>query len=362
MKRWHVLYLGLLALCSCGNHEDKIKPTRKAISESVYSSVTVQPDSLYEAFAIVNGILEQNLVEEGDSVQKGTPLLQVVNTHPKIVSENARLRLDLARDNLYGNSPVLQGIADEIRSAELKYLNDSIAYFRQEKLWSQNIGSKVEYDRMKLNYELSLNSLMALEDTYIRTERDLNNQWQQAQNNYKTSMVQSDDYTVTSKINGKVYALYKNEGEIVTPQQPLALIGSANSFLLELLVDEVDIVKIELGQKVLVVLDAYQGQVFEAKVHKIYPRKFERNQTFLIEALFKDPPNVLYPGLAGEANIVLAHKTEALIIPKSFVLNGNEVRTSNGTKVITIGLQSMDSVEVLSGIDQNTWIYKPKLP
>ncbi|MBT8320705.1 MAG: efflux transporter periplasmic adaptor subunit, partial [Eudoraea sp.] len=35
-------------------------PTRTKLTESVYSSVTVQPDSLYQVYAAVGGILEKN--------------------------------------------------------------------------------------------------------------------------------------------------------------------------------------------------------------------------------------------------------------------------------------------------------------
>jgi hypothetical protein len=39
----------------------------------------VQPDSLYQVYAAIGGILDCNLGKEGDLVQKGTPLLQIIN-------------------------------------------------------------------------------------------------------------------------------------------------------------------------------------------------------------------------------------------------------------------------------------------
>ena len=39
--------------------------------------------------------------------------------------------------------------------------------------------------------------------------------------------------------------------------EPLASIGSATDFVIEMLVDEVDIVKISKDQKVIITLDAY---------------------------------------------------------------------------------------------------------
>ena len=347
-----------LTVLSCGTTEEKILPRLTNITESVYSSVTIQPDSLYKVYASINGILEQNLVEEGDIVLKGTSLIQVVNTTPKINLENARLSLDLSQKKLQGNTAILASLMDEIRTAKLSRSNDSLNYFRQKNLWSQNIGSKIDFDTKKLNYELSKNNVTQLQDNYQRTKDQLQTQLAQAKNNYSSSLVNSKDYTVRSKINGKVYALFKNPGEIVNTQEPLALVGSKSIFIIQMLVDEVDIVKINIGQKVVINLDAYNGEAFTSKVSKIYPKKDERNQTFVVEALFDTPPEVLYPGLSGEANILIAEKKEALIIPKEFLIDNNKVKTKDGILTIEVGLESMDKVEVLSGVTDKTWIYK----
>ena len=51
----------------------------------------------------------------------------------------------------------------------------------------------------------------------------------------------------------------------------MAIVGSANQFKLELEIDEFDIVKIKKGQLVLVSLDSYKGEAYEAVVQKINP-------------------------------------------------------------------------------------------
>jgi len=354
------LLLTYLLLLSCGNKQEKILPQKTALTESVYSSVTVQPDSLYQVYAAVAGILDNNLVEEGDTVQKGTSLVQIINNTPKLNTENAKLALQLAIDNYSGSSAILKALKDEIQAAMLTFQNDSINYFRQKRLWEQKIGSKVEFDNRKLAYELSRNNLTLLRSRYDRTQNELRTQVEQASNKLKTSQIAAEDFTVTSKINGKVYALFKQPGEIVTTMEPLASVGSASDFIIEMLVDEVDIVKLSVGQNVLVTLDAYRDEVFEAKVNKIYPRKDERSQTFKVEAIFKNPPKILYPGLAGEGNIIIAQKENVLTIPKSYLINGNQVETEDGLVSITIGLQNLNQVEILEGIDVSTPILKPE--
>jgi len=235
-----------------------------------------------------------------------------------------------------------------------------LIFFRQKNLWEQNIGSKVDFDTKKLNYQLSENNLQLLQSKYYRTENELQTAVKQAQNNYKTSLIATKDFTVRSKINGKVYALYKNAGEIITTIDPLAAVGSASDFIIEMLVDEVDIVKIVKGQKVIITLDAYTNDVFTGKVSKILPKKDERNQTFTVEALFDSPPKTLYPGLSGEANIIIATKKNVLTIPIAYLIDDNNVKTDDGLVQIETGLQNMEFVEILSGITKNTYIHKPK--
>jgi len=178
----------------------------------------------------------------------------------------------------------------------------------------------------------------------------------QAQNNYEVASIATKDFSIKSKLKGKVYALFKEPGEIVTSIEPLAAIGSANRFVIKLLVDEVDIVQIAETQEVLVELDAYNGQIFRAEVSKIYPKKDERNQTFTVEAIFVNLPEVLYPGLSGEANIIIAKKENTLTIPKSYLSENNKVKTDEGFVTVTTGLQNMENIEILSGITKDTYI------
>lgn len=350
----------LVIVISCTGKQERIQPKRTDITESVYTSITVQPDSLYQAYATINGIVETNFVEEGDTVSKGAALVQVVNTNPQLNTENAKLSLDLARKNFNGNSTVLNSIREEIGAAKLRLSNDSVNYCRQKNLWDQQIGSKVEFDTKKLAYELSQNNLNLLEDKFERTRDELQTQLQQAENNYRTALTTTDDFTIESKINGKVYAVYKNPGEIVNTMEPLASVGSSSVFIIEMLVDEVDIVKIRRGQQVVLTLDAYNDEVFTASVHKIYPKKDQRNQTFVVEAFFEEQPNVLFPGLSGEANIVIAKRTNSITIPRRYLLPGGLVLTPDGEVNVETGLESMDRIEILSGITEETWLVIPE--
>lgn len=350
--------LSCLLLLSCANKENGIFPERKSITESVYTSITIQPDSLYKVYSSVQGIMETQFLEEGDAVEKGDAIAQIKNTSSQLQQSNDGLSLELAREQSYGNTSVLKTIQNDIKSAQLKLNNDSINFYRQQRLWSNNIGSKATYENKKLNYELSKTTLESLLKKYEMTQLELATQMKQAANRYKSSTASSEDFKITSAITGTVYAFYKKSGEIVNVQEPIALIGSDSLFIIEMLVDEKDIVKIARGQSVRVILDAYQEQLFIATVSKIYPKKDDRTQTFTVEAVFEKQPSVLYPGLTGEGNIIIAQRENVLVIPKDYLIGQDQVRTSDGLVTIETGLENMDSIEIISGITEHTRLIK----
>ncbi len=351
----------LFLLCfSCGQDREKVLPQKTKLTSSVYASATIQPDSLYQIYAVVAGILEDNLVEEGDLVHKGDALLKINDRAPKLNADNAYLSLQQSKENFQGNAAILKEIEDEIYSARLKFNNDSINFSRQKRLWEQNIGSKAEFDTRKLAYELSANQLKQQRARYARTKYDLETKMAQAKNSYTTTKIITDDYTVNSKINGRVYALFKEPGELVNTLEPLGAIGSASNFKIVMLIDEVDIIKIRVDQLTLITLDAYPKEVFTARVSKIYPQKDERSQTFKIEAIFSKTPSILYPGLAGEGNIVIAEIENALTIPREYLLNGDKVETEDGIVQVKVGFQNLERVEIISGISETTLLLKPK--
>jgi len=357
MIKYTLRVLFLVFLTSCGDQEQRIQASRTTITEAVYASVTVQPDSLYRVHAVVNGILDKILVQEGSVFRKGQALFQIINNSPKLNAENAKLTLQLAQENFRGRDALLSNIKKEIDAAQLKYDNDSVNFYRQKNLWEQKIGSKGEFDTKKLVLELSTNNLNLLKSRYTQTKNELETQLRQAENNYRSAMSTSGDFTVNAVINGKVYAVHKEQGEIVNAMEPLATVGSEKSFVIDMLVDEVDVVKLSVGQLVIVSLDAYPDEIFTARVSRIYPKKDERNQTFKVEALFEERPKILYPGLSGEGNIHISTKKEALVIPKQYLTGKNTVRTDEGIVEVRTGLQTLDSIEILSGITANTWIY-----
>lgn len=354
-----VFLLPLIFLSACQSETETLTPVRQAITESVYASGLIKSENQYEAFATVSGIVNQVFVHEGAAVEMGTPLLSVVNDAQQLTTENAKLSADLNALNL--NS----GKVDEAKSfvslmnSELE--NATIMLKRQQNLWSQNVGTRIELEQKELAVKRSTNSLKSAKEKLKDLERQLAFQSKQAQNNLKISRKNTSDYLLKSKVKGTVYQLSINEGELISPQKSVAIIGDSQSYLLEMQVDEYDIVSIKTGMPVLVTLNSYRDSVFNAVVTRINPLMNLQSKTFTIEAKFVYPPNILYPNISFEANIVLRTKKNALLIPRNYLINDSTVVNKAGKQLtVKTGLKDYQMVEILSEISPNEELIIPE--
>jgi multidrug efflux pump subunit AcrA (membrane-fusion protein) len=359
LKWFVVLFFISLNFAACQEEKEGIQPEKGTLTESVYSSVIIEPDSFYKVYASVRGIIDEINVKEGDLIHKEDPIARIVDDNSALMSENAELEMNLAKQNYEGQSNQIKDLQNELSVAKLKLINDSINYERQQRLWNQQVGAQTDLEQRKLVFETSLNNVNVLKRKLIRKEDELKVMLQKSKNNYTNTLNNKADYMVLSRMNGKVYELLKEEGEAVSEQEPIAYIGSNNQFIIKMQVDEVDIVRIKKGQSIYVTIDAYNNQVFEAVVTQIVPQMDQATQTFWVEGTFNNPPAVLYSGLRGEASILVVQKEGALTIPLDYLMDENKVLTEAETLTVTTGLRSLERVEILSGLDSSTVILKP---
>ena len=352
------LLLAILASSSCKKKVETTHPERENITESVYASGMVKSENQYQVFATVSGILRQRYVEEGDTVKKGAPLFSIINETSKLTRENAQLAAQLADYNANaGRINELSMLVDLMRN---KLENDSLLLVRQSNLWAKNIGSKNELEKAELNYENSKTNYTSALVRYADEKRKLDINSKQAMKNLEISKSNETDFTITSQMNGRVYSLLKEEGEIVTPQFPLAVIGDADHFILELQVDEYDITRVRQDQQVFITMDSYKGEVFEARITRIYPIMNERSKTFTVEAEFVKAPPSLYPNLTLEANIVIRVKEDVLTLPRKFIVADQYVIRENGdTVAIKLGVKDYQKAEILEGINESDVVKLP---
>ena len=334
-------------------------PVMENISASVYAAGIVKSRNQYQVFSTVSGIINKIFVTENDMVKKGSPVMLLADQPSKFNRENSDLSAKYA--DLQTNEEKLTDLKNNIALAASKYQNDSLVFKRQQNLWAQGIGTKLELEQKELTVQGSRISWESAKIKYNDLLRQLELNARQSKNNLAISQSRENDYTIKSEMDGKVYFIYPKRGEIVNPQTPLAVIGNATDFYLELEVDEYDIVKVKLDQQIIITMDSYKNEVFEARVTKINPLMNERTKTFLVEAVFSKQPPVLYPNLTVEANIIIQTKEKALTIPRNYLINDSFVLVNKTEKrLVKTGIKDYQRIEILEGLTPADAIYKPK--
>jgi multidrug resistance efflux pump len=290
MKQFILYLFAASLLIACKKKESTINPIEERITESVYASGIIKSKNQYQVFASANGIVKKVFVTEGDIVKKGDPIYQLSDINAVLNTENARIAAEF--NSMAANSDKLNEVKIDIETAKAKMNNDASLVEKQRNLWALGIGTKNELDMRELAYTSSKNAYNASMLKYKQIEKQLNLQAKQSEKLLAITNATKGDYTVKSEFDGKVYTLLKKPGEMVNMQSPIALVGDAEGFYLELQVDEYDIARVKKGQKIVLNMDSYKDQVFEAVLEKINPAMNSQSKSFTIDANFTIPlPN-----------------------------------------------------------------------
>lgn len=357
-QNYLILLSAIILLGSCKQKKVSIMPQTNNITESVYASGNVKSKNQYEVFSKSNGILKKILVKEGDHIKKGDILFELDNRNTKFSVENAKVAANTADFNV--NAEKLKDAENTVKLASIKLYNDSLLNDRQKNLWSNNVGTKIELEQRELNYQNSKVTLESIKVKYDDLKRQLMLASEQTKNNLAIAQTMDDDLFIRSDVDGIVYKINKEQGELVTSLSPIGVIGT-NEFLVELNIDELDITKVKLQQQVIIRMDSYKSQIFEATLTSIDPMMNDRTRSFKAEATFTHAPPTLYPSLTVEANIVINTKQNVITIPRNYLLNDTSVMLENGDiQKVEIGLKDYNLAEIKGGINTSTKIVLPE--
>jgi multidrug efflux pump subunit AcrA (membrane-fusion protein) len=357
-----VLLLQLLLITfffSCKSKEKEVHPQMRQLTEAVYASGTLQPENEYKVVSTVDGYLQRSFVNEGDSVSVGQPLFQLQNSIKETQLHSAN-EVAFKTSALTGNNaPQIKELQNALATAVAKLQTDSAQYGRYKRLYEQDATSKSTFEKFWLQFESSQKEVARIQQQIKETKISSSLQMQQAQNAVSLARADKENGNLKSFTSGIVFDILKQEGDLIYPNQPIALIGSGK-MIAKLLVDEDDLEKLFVGQKIVLTADAYPNKVFAAHVEKIYPILNKAEQSFRVDAVLDEPIAVKLYGLNLEANIIVAENKNVLVIPKEALLKGDSVLVKKDGKrkmiKITKGIQDNNWLEVKSGVDQSSTI------
>ncbi|MDK2917630.1 MAG: HlyD family secretion protein [Candidatus Petromonas sp.] len=178
----------------------------------------------------------------------------------------------------------------------------------------------------------------------------------------------ADDLAVYAPISGTVTEISVTEGERVGENSTVAVISDLSNLQIVIPIDELDINKVEVGQKAIVTVDAVPDVVFNAEVSKIALEGEVSNgvATFDVTLSLKEMDG-LKPGMSANGEISIESKKNVLLLPieaiqqrqgRKIVLVKNDSGEPQAVQ-IKLGLVSEDFVEITEGLKEGDIVLYP---
>lgn len=251
----------------------------------------------------VPGRIDHYFVEEGQSVRKGDPLVQLDDRDYRAAVAAIQARLASARADL------------ALAEADLK---------RGEALRTQGVISQQELDVL-------VNRAAVARAAINQLEAEL----QQATVNLEYTMLRAP-------ADGVILAKLKEVGEIAVPggfagSGDLIRMANLTDMRAEVDVNEADLDRVHLGQPAQVTPDAYPDAKYDAQVVKLYPQVDRQKGTLKVEVQIRNPDEKLLPDMSARVTFLqpppdpAAAEESVVVVPAAAVQ-----RDANGETAVWV--------------------------
>lgn len=275
------------------------------------------------------GKVEKRLVDEGDIVQKGQLIAQL-ELNELVNERKARLAKVAGAEASYneiesGSLPseiVQSGARLEQAKADFNRIKED--YERQEALLRDEVISQKEFDLSRSLFLSAEANLKQAEESYgllTSTIQEQRIQTAMAQVNEALAGLaladnRLEDATLLSPLEGWVISKNIEAGEVVAAGTPIVTVGNLEDIWFRAYVDETDLGKVKLNQKVQVRTDSYPDKVYEGKITFISkqaeftPKNVETKKervklVYRIKVTLDNSALELRPGMPAEGIILL---------------------------------------------------------
>jgi membrane fusion protein (multidrug efflux system) len=165
-----------------------------------------------------------------------------------------------------------------------------------------------------------------------------------------------------------VYGLPRRAGESVSAGQVVASVIDPERRRLRARVDQPDLPRIAIGQRILVAFDGLPHERWEGKVSFVSPGLSQIGGREVGEVLGEvgDPKGRLPTNAAVEVQIVTGEKSGTLVVPRASVLKDGERRyvyLLDGGRArrrdVQVGLTGLNDVEIVGGLAEKDLVILP---
>jgi HlyD family secretion protein len=379
---WPALAVVVLVLIYSHFHDSPLRVhattvQRAPIRSLVSTNGKIEPvqNFNFEAHAPISTTVKRLLIKEGDRVRKGELLLQLDDDD--IRTQAARAEEQVKSAQASEASLEHGGTQEELIDLNAQIAKDQTTrdmdqrtidtLRRLQQQGAASIGEVHQAEDALRSVQAELTSLeQKKRDRYSQPEvAKIRAQASEAQAAYDAAEDALRKSSVRAPFDGIVYSLPVKQGAFVQSGDLLLQEADLSRVLVRAFVDEPDIGRLQLGQKVEVTWDALPGRTWTGTVStlpstiKVHLNRNVGEATCTIE----NPDLRLLPNINVGISIVVAQDDNVLTLERDALHSDDTqpyvyriVNDQLQRKPITISLQNLTRVEITSGLDEGAQV------
>ena len=276
-----------------------VTPMRGPAVDAIYATGTVEPTVMLPIAPRVAGRLLELKADEGNSVRKAQVLA----------------RLDDAD---------LASTVDELE-ARARFAESQ--YERAQNLVRQGFMAKAEIDRTRADVDA-------------------------AQAAVKRARAQRDYMALAAPADGLIIRRDGEIGQFIPAGQAVFYLSCCAPLRVTAEVDEEDIARVRVGQKVVLRADALPGRLLDGTVSEITPKGDPVARSYRVRVKLAKPDE-LKVGMTVDANLIVAERDNALLVPATTVQSDAVWLVVDGRlhrQPVRIGVTGSGRVEIVDGL------------
>ncbi len=215
-------------------------------------------------------------------------------------------------------------------------------------------------------------ALQTVKDSLESAEQSV----EDAQTNLENAQDSLEDYEITAPISGQVIVKNTKAGDTLKSgndsNASMAVIYDMSALTFDMYVDELDVLDVEVGQKVQVTVDAFEGETFTGKVTNVSLESTSSNGVTQYPVTVQmDEVGDLLPGMNVNGEIIIDEAENVLAIPAQALQRGNVVYVKDDSVTeaegnvpagfrsveVETGLISENYVEIQNGLSEGDVVY-----
>jgi HlyD family secretion protein len=236
---------------------------KRNLIEMITANGKIQPETEVKISSEVSGEIIELNVEDGDVVKVGQLMVKIKPDTYVSIRDRAAAAVNSSRANL-------ANVKARLAQVNAQFVQSELSYERSKKLWDQKTISQSEWESAEASYKMAKADVEAGQQNVASAEYGVKSS--------EASLKEANENLLKTSIyapmSGTVSALGVEKGERVLGTSMMTgteLLRIADLSRMEVKVDvnENDIVRVSLGDTVIIEVDAYLGEKFKGLVTEI---------------------------------------------------------------------------------------------